>query len=55
MAEGRVEIYRGYDLKEIGHGTGMGVVISKNGEAVTSQPSWEFAYKWVDKERAKAR
>ena len=44
------EIYRGYKIDP--HET-SGYVIRKDGVVVSSQPSLEFAYSWIDKERRK--
>jgi hypothetical protein len=41
------EIYRGYDIES----KKGGFVISKDGQVVCSQPSREFAYKWIEEER----
>jgi hypothetical protein len=39
--------YRGYDIKP--NKRDGGYVVSKAGEVVTSQPSLEFARKWIDR------
>jgi hypothetical protein len=44
------EIYRGYDIEE--HSK-EGYVIKLNGKVVGSQPSLEFAYKFIDAEKRK--
>jgi hypothetical protein len=44
------EIYRGYDIEPVKTG---GFVIKKDGVVIGSQPSSEFAYKFIDEERRK--
>jgi hypothetical protein len=44
------EIYRGYDIEPVRTG---GVVIKKDGVVIGSQPSFEFAYKFIDEQRRK--
>ena len=42
------EIYRGYDIESNPKG---GYVIRKGGQVVCSQPSLDFAHRWIDEQR----